>query len=79
MSVFFCRETVWRGAEMVNWKDCIVPYGKRKTVPPPPFPLPKKWIPVKCSTCGNRKCRERFAAVEWRHCGEWVPEVKGDG
>lgn len=57
---------------MVDWKDCIVPYGKRKPVPPPPFPLPKKRIPVKCSACGNRKCRERFAAVEW------VPEVKGD-
>ena len=64
---------------MVDWKDCIVPYGKRKPVPPPPSPLPNKRIPVKFSTCGTRKCRERFAAVEWRHCREWVPEVKGDG
>ena len=45
---------------MVNWKDCIVPYGKRRPVPPPPLPLPKKRIPVKCSTCRNRTCRERF-------------------
>lgn len=55
-------------------KYIIVPYGKRKPVPPP-----KKRIPVKCSTCGNRKRRERFGSVEWKHCGKWFPGgVKND-
>lgn len=50
---------------MVNWKDCIVPYGKQKPVPPPPFPLPKKRMLVKCSTCGNRTCRDVRGSLLW--------------
>lgn len=64
-----------------------VPFAKEweeKSVRPEPkaFPLPQKRIAVRCSTCGNKECRSRFAAVEWRHCGDWQPgreEMKGDG
>lgn len=56
---------------MIDYKGCIVPYGKLAAPPPAPFPLPKKRIPVRCSTCGNKKCHSRFMAVEWRHCGKW--------
>lgn len=56
---------------MISWKDCIVPYGKRVVPPPVPFPLPKKRVPVRCSTCGNKECRVSGRICDWTRCKEW--------
>lgn len=56
---------------MIDYKDCIVPYGKRVVPPPAPFPLPKKRVPVRCSTCANQECRVSGKACNWLHCKEW--------
>lgn len=36
-----------------------------------PTRRPKR-IPRKCSTCMNGRCRLRWRAVDWLHCGEWT-------
>lgn len=33
-------------------------------------------VQVKCSTCANRMCRQRGSAVEWLHCGMWLPKLE---
>lgn len=36
-----------------------------------PAEAKKKRIPVKCSTCADRTCRERGKVCDWMHCWKW--------
>lgn len=31
----------------------------------------KKRLPVKCSTCADRECKQRGRVCDWMHCGKW--------
>lgn len=57
---------------VVNWKDCIVPYGKRKPVPPPPLPAAEK-----ADTGQMLHLREPEVPREVRGCG--VEALRGVG
>lgn len=39
-----------------------------------------KRVSRKCSTCADRRCRQRGRVCDWRNCGKWLPEgAKKDG
>lgn len=31
-------------------------------------------IPIKCSTCADKRCPVRGTVVDWQHCSKWLPE-----
>lgn len=60
---------------MKDHKDCDAPSGPGVIHELPPQSRRER-VKVKCSTCANRKCRQRGSAVEWLHCGMWMPKLE---
>lgn len=60
---------------MTDHKEGSAPSGLGAIHAQPPQSRRER-VQVKCSTCAKRKCRERYMAVDWRHCGMWRPKLE---
>lgn len=41
-------------------------------------PKPRR-VSRKCSTCADRRCRQRGRVCDWKNCGNWKGEEKSGG
>lgn len=66
-------ETGYYVPHKMEYGNCTQPFPNAM-----PRPAKKKAI-IKCSTCGNTKCRSRGRVCNWTHCVNWIPEDVNHG